>query len=264
MTDEVIVTPSGDTAPTVEEQVTDKAEGEQPEVDADAASNPAQPKEPKKVDPRQKKIAELSYQTREQQRRIDQLMNMVEKTISQPRQSEDSAPKLESFGTLEEFLEARDKHREKQRTAEKPDNDPDQRYLKAVENARVDLYSAGAEKFDDFDEVVGGDVKITAVMRDAIFELDELDVQAEVAYWLGKNPKESLRICKLSPMRQVAEIGKLEDRLTSKTTPTKRPSSLPDPIKPVGGATTKTNKLSVEDSVTEHIRKKRAGMKFSQ
>ena len=261
---EEVTTPAGDAAPAVE-NVTDKVEGQQqPEADADAASNPAQPKEPKKVDPRQKKIAELSYQTREQQRRIDQLLGMVEKTISQPRQSDDSAPKLESFNTLEEFLEARDKHREKHRTAEKLNNAPDPRYIQAVENARADLYSAGAEKFDDFEEVVGGDVKITTVMRDAIFELDDFDVQAEVAYWLGKNPKESARISKLSPMRQVAEIGKLEDRLTSKPNPTKRPSSLPDPIKPVGGATTKTNKLAAEDSVAEHIRKRRAGMKFSQ
>lgn len=268
MTDEVIVTPSGDTAPAVEGQVTEKPEGDQPDETTDAASNPAQPKEPKKVDPRQKKIAELSYQTREQQRRIDQLMGMVEKTISQPRPSEDQPPKLESFTTLDEYLEARDNYREKLKQSAakaKPSNDPDPRYIQAVENARSDLYTAGSDKYDDFQEVVGGDdVRITTIMRDAIFELDDYDVQAEVAYYLGTNKKESLRISKLSPMRQIAEIGKLEDRLASKPTPTKRPSSAPDPIKPVGGATTKTNKLSVEDSVAEHIKKKRAGMKFSQ
>ena len=104
---EVTATPaaSGDTAPAVtdEAKVTD-TEGEQPK-ESDAASDPAQPKEPKKVDPRQKKIAELSYQTREQKRQIDQLLGMVEKTISQPRQTDGPAPpKIEDFQTLDAYL----------------------------------------------------------------------------------------------------------------------------------------------------------------
>lgn len=263
---EVTATPaaSGDTATTVtdEAKVTD-TEGEQPK-ESDAASDPAQPA-PKKVDPRQKKIAELSYQTREQKRQIDQLLGMVEKTISQPRQTDGpTPPKIEDFQTLDAYLEARDDYRDKAKAAKTApaEKQPDPRYLQAVQAARDDLISAGSEKYEDFEEVVTGDVKITPVMRDAIFELDDQEVQTEVAYYLGKNPKEALRISKLSPMRQIAEVGKLEAKLTSQPAPTKRPSSAPAPITPVKGAETKSTKLTIKDSIAEHIKKRRAGLKF--
>ena len=259
---EVTATPaaSGDTAPAVtdEAKVTD-TEGEQPK-ESDAASDPAQPKEPKKVDPRQKKIAELSYQTREQKRQIDQLLGMVEKTISQPRQTDGPAPpKIEDFQTLDAYLEARDEYRDKAKAAKaapaKEQQDP--RYLQAVQAARDDLMSAGSEKYEDFEEVVTSDsVKITPVMRDAIFELDDQEIQAEISYYLGKNPKEALRISKLSPMRQIAEVGKLEVKLTSQPTPTKRPSAAPAPIAPVGGSSTNSTTITGKESMKDFIAKR--------
>ena len=271
MQEEAPATPaaSGDAAQAVtdESKITEKPEGEAKKVESDTASDPAQPKEPKKVDPRQKKIAELSYQTREQQRRIDQLLGMVEKQISQPKPEKGQAPKIEDFPTLDAFLEARDDYREKQREANKApqSTEPDPRYIQAVQAARDELISAGSEKYEDFEEVVTNDnVKITPVMRDAIFELDDQEIQAEVSYYLGKNPKEAARIAKLSPMRQIAEVGKLEAKLTSQPAPTKRPSAAPDPISPVKGAETKSTKLTVKDSVAEHIKKRRAGIKFGQ
>lgn len=272
MTEEADVTAtpaaSGDTAPAVPETpTTDKLEGQEPESKPDAASDPAQPKEPKKVDPRQKKIAELSYQTREQQRRIDQLMGMVEKQINQPRQADDRPPNVGDlksdgspmYATLEEYLEARDEYREKAREAKaNPGKDqPDPRYVQAVQAARDDLYAAGAEKYEDFEEVVGSDdVKITVAMRDAIFALDDQELQAEVSYYLGKNPKEAARIAKLPPVRQIAEIGKLEVKVSSQPTPTKRPSAAPAPIAPVGGSNTNTNTLTGNESMKDFIAKR--------
>ena len=263
---EVTGTPpgSGDAAPAVtdEAKVTEKPEGEQPKAESDAASDPAQPKEPKKVDPRQKKIAELSYQTREQKRQIDQLLGMVEKTIYQPRQTDGPAPpKIEDFQTLDAYLEARDEYREKAAkaiTAEAAGrNLPDPSYLQAVQAARDDLMSAGSEKYEDFEEVVTNDgVKITPVMRDAIFELDDQEIQAEVTYYLGKNPKEALRISKLSLMRQIAEVGKLEAKLTSQPTPTKRPSAAPAPIAPVGGSVTNSTTITGNESMKDFIAKR--------
>ena len=238
---------------------------------ADAASDPALAPAPKKPDPRQKKIAELAYQNREQQRQIDRLLGLVERTTTAPRnQTADNPPKIEDFRTIDEFLDARDQYRDKLREQKAPNTDKgadpqQQRYQEAVKAATDDLFSAGAEKYEDFEEVVRDDsVKITPAMRDAIFELDDLDTQTELAYYLGKNPKEALRISRLSPIRQVSAIGKLEATLSTKPAPVKRPSAAPAPINPVSGAETKSTKITVKDSVAEHIKKRRAGVKFGQ
>lgn len=255
---EITVTPTGDTAPAVkeEEQVINKPEGEQP---ADAASDPAQPKEPKKVDPRQKKIAELSYQTREQRRQIDQLLGMVEKTISQPRQADGtSPPKLEDFQTIQEFVLALYDYRENAKAAKQaPSKDqPDQHYIKYVSEKRDDVMSTGSEKYEDFEEVVLSDKNLTPSLRDAVFVLDDTEIEAEVFYYLGKNPKELARLSKLSPGRQIAEIGKLEAKLSNEPPPTKRLPAAPAPIAPVGGSSTNSTTITGNESMKDFIAKR--------
>ena len=231
---------------------------------ADAASDPALAPAPKKPDPRQKKIAELAYQNRENQRQIDRLLGLVERTIARPQsQTADQPPKIEDFRTIDDFLDARDQYRAKQREQQrdtKPDPSADpqqQRYQEAVKAASDDLFSAGSEKYEDFEEVVRDEqVKITPAMRDAIFELDDLDMQTEVAYYLGKNPKEALRISRLSPIRQVSAIGKLEATLSAKPAPVKRPSAAPAPITPVGGGNTTTDEIAPQEEYTSFLKKR--------
>lgn len=267
MSDEETVVPA--TVPastdTLAVEVKDLAppEGENPEA------KPAETPKPKKeVDPRQKEISKLSYQLREQNRHIDRLTGLVEKTISarSNHQEEKPAPKLQDFGSVEEFLDARDKYTEtKRQPAVKAAPDENQkRYNEYVKESRSDLFTAGSEKYGDFEELVGSeDVRITPLMRDSIFDIEDLETQAEVTYYLAKNQKEAARIAKLSPVRQAKEIDRLESRLKS-TTPTKKPSNAPAPIEPLGGADTKSNKITEKDSMAEHIRKRRAGIKFSQ
>lgn len=230
---------------------------------ADAASDPALAPAPKKPDPRQKKIAELAYQNREQQRQIDRLLGLVERTTTAPRsQTADNPPKIEDFRTIDEFLDARDQYRDKLREQKTPNADKgaepqQQRYQEAVKAATDDLFSAGAEKYEDFEEVVRDDsVKITPAMRDAIFELDDLDTQTELAYYLGKNPKEALRISRLSPIRQVAAIGELKATLSAKPAPVKRPSAAPAPITPVGGGNTTTDEIAPQEDFESFLKKR--------
>ena len=252
---------SGDAAPAVQP-------GEQPQPTAEApadAGQPAAAPQPKKVDPRQRKIAELAYQLRETQRQNDRLLGLVERNTGRPTpQADVQPPRLEDFRSLDEFLDARDQYRDRVREHKEPkrgngaDADPNQqRYAEAVKAATEDLRTVGSEKYEDFDEVVFDDsVKITPVMRDAIFELDEPETQTEVAYYLGKNPKEALRISRLSPMRQVAEIGKLEVKLTSQPAPQKRASAAPAPISPVGGASTQSDEIQQTEDFESFLKKR--------
>lgn len=203
--------------------------------DSDAVSDPA-PAKPKKASKSQKKIANLEYQNREDKRRLDRLIGVIEKQNKTPSTD---PPKIEDFESIDAFLDARDAHRDDKKS-EKSDETPEQReYQHHVEASIEDLFDAGSEVYEDFEEVVTGD-GITPIMRDALFEMD-LNIQPDVAYYLGKNKKEAKRISRLEPMRQVLEIGKLEAKVTSK--PTKRLSTAPAPITPVGGSKTSNDEI---------------------
>lgn len=70
----------------------------------------------------------------------------------------------------------------------------------------------------------------------------------EVVQYLGKNTDELERIAKLSPLSAAKEIGKIEDKLTSK--PVKKQTTAKPPVSPVSGggsATTDYSKMSTTD-----------------
>lgn len=242
------VTPESEEKPeeTGETKESEKEESEKKEPEKDA-EKPA----PKPRRRRDKKIAELSYRNRELSRKVDKLLAVVEQNSSE------SAPKIDDFSTVDEYLDAKLAHFEKSRTRE-DELPPEQiEYIEHLQEARDDLISAGEEKYGDFEELVTSDgVKITPVMRDAIFELDDLDTQVEIAYHLAKHKKEASRIARLSPMRQVAEIGKLEIKLAAEPAKPKRPSKAPPPVDPVGGSKTSSDEILPEEDFESFLRKR--------
>jgi len=91
-------------------------------------------------------------------------------------------------------------------------------------------YQNARTKHADFDEVaLAPSVQITQQMFDAAIG----DSLGDVLYHLGKNPTEASRIATLSPVQQIKEIGKIETKLTTATTP--RTSTTPNPPSIVGG-----------------------------
>lgn len=245
--------------------------GETPVTTDDKSAAPSEtPKteEKAKPDPSHRKIAGLSYQNRELRRQLSGLRDLVEQAIgNRQERAPEQQPKMSDYGTVEEYLDARDRwsdqRREQTRKPERETQTPrvDADYEHTVAESRENLFAAGSEKYEDFADAVESAQGITTVMRDAIFALDD-DIQVDLAYYLATNQKDALRIARLPPIRQVAEIGKLEAKITSTPAP-KRTSAAPAPIEPVGGAETKQNKLMPNDSMDDHIRKRRAGVKFS-
>ena len=74
-----------------------------------------------------------------------------------------------------------------------------------------------SDKYDDFDDVVRGDIPFTAHMRDAALMLPKKGPGSagEVLYKLGKNPEELSRIAKLHPVDQASELVALSHALIS-------------------------------------------------
>jgi hypothetical protein len=87
-----------------------------------------------------------------------------------------------------------------------------QQHLQKQYQKLNDHLDKGADKYDDFDEVVRGNTPFTPQMRDAALMIDN---PADVLYKLGKNPDELERIAKLHPLDQAREITKLSFALMS-------------------------------------------------
>lgn len=91
-----------------------------------------------------------------------------------------------------------------------------------------------------------GGPSITLPMRDMIIADDD---GPAIAYFLGQNPDESERIAALTPIQQVAALGRIAARLNAKpSTPTK-----PSPINPLKtGSGNATRKSPDEESMDEY------------
>jgi len=77
--------------------------------------------------------------------------------------------------------------------------------------------------------------------------ISDSDVGPQLMAWMNSNPDDVARISKLSPVRQAAEIGRLEAKLSV----VKAAKELPTPIKTVAGTGSVTNgdpsKMSMDD-----------------
>ncbi len=109
---------------------------------------------------------------------------------------------------------------------------------------------ATREKHEDYDEVIESakDIDISPALLEAIRDSEH---GPQIVYDLAKNREEAKRIAALSPVRQVAEFGKLEAKLEAESAPKDdkpKPKPLPKPAKPVGGGTSaKQSSLSDRD-----------------
>lgn len=230
--------PEGEEAPT-----TEKSDAEDEPAAEDDVS--------KKLSAAEKKLAKMSYEQREARRREERLIALLEERKQQT--SETQPPKIEDFETLDDYIDARYAYNAQKSAGPKQETGIDPGF----HQAREDLMFEGSGKYEDFVEKVTSDAApITPVMANAIFELEDMDSQVEIAYTLANNPREAMRISRLSPLRQVAEIGKLEAKLSAPTPAKKQPSKAPQPIKPVGGSKTNSDEIADEEDFETFLKKR--------
>lgn len=149
--------------------------------------------------------------------------------------AEPKKPDISTFKTVEEYDAAMEQYADQKlafKEAKKQKEQQEASLRRAHEeilHTHDERQDAARDKYADYDEVIGNpELPITSFMADVILVSE---TGPEIAYFLGKNPKEAARISKLAPIAQVKEIGKLEAKLLAD--PPKKPSSAPAPIKPV-------------------------------
>jgi hypothetical protein len=165
---------------------------------------------------------------------------------SGPASEKDSQePKAEDFKTVGEYADALVKFRVDKALAERDSQAEQTRQQTAQDQAKAKLQERVAQAAKDIpdyaDVMASADMEAPAHVANFIMESD---MGPQVGYHLVKNRAEFDRIAKLSPIRAIAELGKLEATLSKAATPSKEEpkaeaaktpavSKAPSPITPL-------------------------------
>jgi len=227
------------------------AEAEQSEPEAEEE---AKPTEEKKQNPKlERRFSEITkqreearkeaQQERERREALEQRLAALEKQAQpQPVRNIDEEPQPSQFQDAFEYAKALAEYSTEKALAERDRRDAEEKIAaerqKVIESWATKVQSAKAS-MPDFDEVVASsDVVVNDDIRDAILESD---VGPQVLYHLAENKELAKKIAGLSPKAALREIGKLEERFSSKPTAKQEPvvkSRAPAPISPIRGGTT--------------------------
>lgn len=162
-------------------------------------------------------------------------------------------PKPEDFKTVGEYTDALVEWKFNQRLKAQDESDTRKQQQKAVETVQqqfAERVAATAKDIPDYAEVVEtADWEVPHHMQAYIVDSEN---GARLGYHFAKNRDEFDRIAKLSPIRALAELGKLEDRLFGKKAEAPAPkaapaadtqvSRAPAPIQPLEGKSTTVTK----------------------
>lgn len=182
----------------------------------------------KKKSRAQERIEKLAREKRELARELEELKG---KTTSESKELDP-----DDFEDYDSYLDALANNTEpKKKDAPATDSD----FQEILDSIEV-KFDETRDKYEDFDELVqkqpkDGGPTITMSMVEAI---NEVENSGEVAYALAKDVNESIRISKLSPIKQVIAIDKLSAKLMEKEevpTKVKKVTKAPEPINAIGG-----------------------------
>lgn len=176
----------------------------------------------------------------------------------QPRAGTDpepGEPRMEDYTDVKEFAKAyakweTDKALTAREQAAKAETAKQEQTRVSAE--WTEQVTKAAEKYEDFDEVVG-DLKFGVTPWGDAIMLSENG--GDVAYYLGTHEKEAARIMALPPKKQFIEIGKISHRLSVAPEAPKRPSKAPAPITPVAApAAVKSDEIRPGQSPEEYFK----------
>lgn len=154
---------------------------------------------------------ELEYELARTKRRMAAIESGDQADKPAPAPVVDSEkPNRDNFTTYEDWVEAVSLYSAKKALREDRDESVRQQQTvqqtTIVENWNKSLETART-KYEDFDTVVGSDLKIPQVAFNAIVDSP---VGTEVAYFLGQHPDIATGLAKLSPVACVRAIGRIE------------------------------------------------------
>lgn len=215
------------------------AEGEQPEV---TEETPEQ-QQKKELSKNQRRIANANRRAAEAAAEARLLRERVAALEAERAPKPAEAPRREDFADDVAYIEARADHAARKaaaeaREADRKESEGQQRQTRQQEadakvaeswTKREAVFQAQAKDYQDVVEpFVEEDLRHFSDGTKRL--IVESEVGPQLLYHLATHPEDAERIADLSPVRQIAELGKLEDRMQR---PAKAVSKAPAPINPV-------------------------------
>lgn len=245
----------------------------------------AEEKKPKKGG-FQKRVDKLNARISERERELEYWKQQALKGAQAPdskmadaskpaQKADEGKPVPEKYETHAEYVEALTDWKTDQKLKERDEKANKEKVMsehqKAAQTYQEKL-AAFKEKTPDFHDVEAeldealavARVGPTTTMQQAFLTSEN---GPELAYELAKDPKEFVRICKLSPFNAAVEIGKFAARLEAKSSSVqekKKLTTAPKPLEPVGTGKGTSAKKSIDDpslSFAEYEKLRREQMK---
>jgi hypothetical protein len=232
-------------APSIEE-VTTETTAETVETPAPATEEPQveQESEEKKQSRFQRRLDRQKAARIAAETEARLLREQLDRVAKSPVVTE-KEPTREQFENYEDYIQARAEWRAEKKAEElvekrfREQGDTERRaketqHTQNIGNQWTKREEAYSEANPDYEDLVVPFVQdeLQQVDQTARRAIVESDLGPNILHYLAKHPEEAERIAELSPIRQVAEIGKIEV-IVSKPQP-KKASNAPEPISPVG------------------------------
>lgn len=265
MTEQVAVAPQAvpapppaapaEIAPIADQNAAEQAPAEQQPADKPAESTDEQP-EKRNQSRFERRLNKVYRKFGEEKARADILQKQLDELRAPKAPVPEGAPKLEQFDDIEKYAEAKADWAKAQALKEheaRQRQESQQRQQQQVLSAWEEKTTAAEAKYEDFDEVVG-EIQPVNPLSIAIMRAEN---GPDVAYYLGKNPKEAMQIVKMDPVDQILAIGRLAAKIASEPPAAKQPSKAPPPITPVSGTVAApSDEISPDDDMKTFIRKR--------
>lgn len=135
-----------------------------------------------------------------------------------PKKAE-GKPKADDFETHEDYVEALTDWKTDQKFKafeEKRANERAQREFQTKAQTHAERVKAFAQKHEDFSELVEevSDIRVPAAVQELIVDSD---FGPELMYELAKDRERLEQICSMSPLRAAKAIGRIEDKIESRS-----------------------------------------------
>lgn len=154
-----------------------------------------------------------------------------------------SRPQLKDFDSVEQYVEAREQLLKKELLTELERTASAKTQQASAQNSYIQKVNDLRKDISDWDEVMDAASDEPTARETVEFCLDS-EIGPKIAYYLAKNPEVHDRLNTLTPVRRLAELGKLEDKLQTKVA--KQVTKAPQKLTDVAGGSTPV-KLSTDN-----------------